>query len=79
MSWNYRVLVEEHGKGEDREEFFAVFEVYYDENGKPDSYTTTPVAIAWSDCDDVNEVIDLYMQAFKKPYLWKTTLNEYEA
>ena len=48
MSWNYRIVKTEQGHG--------VFEVYYEDSGKP--YTSTDPVLNFY-CDNQDELIDM--------------------
>lgn len=84
MSWNYRVIktklqyVDEttigHPVGET--EHYTIREVYYDENGKPDGYTSNPIKPeAFMEFEDSTPIDDIRWQlknmlvALDKPVL----------
>ena len=66
MSWNYRVVKNYHVEGE---EYFAIHEVYYDDDGNPKACTALPVAFLGNDIADLKAVLDMAKQACDKPVL----------
>ena len=63
--WNYRVL-----RCEDKgEPFYTVHEVYYDEAGKPDSWTEDPVGPHGESQADLLHGLRLFLAAWAKPIL----------
>lgn len=62
MSWNHRVLRHEDGT-------LAVYEVYYDDDGRPVSRTETPVAADGDDLAELLETIDQIRAACDLPIL----------
>ena len=42
MTWNYRVLYHKHAQPEP---YHALHEVFYDDNGRPNSYTRDPIDV----------------------------------
>lgn len=65
MSWNYRVLKRETKEGE----FFAVHEVFYDDEGNPKKCTVEPVFPQGTSENDLERRIELYREALEKPIL----------
>jgi hypothetical protein len=62
MTWNYRVLEHEEG--------FAIHDVFYNKNNKPESYGTDPVYLGWYDnCEDLKSDLNLILKALDKPVL----------
>ncbi len=52
MSWNYRIVKTEKGHG--------LFEVYYEDSGKPYARSTDPVLNFYCDTqDELSEIIDM--------------------
>ena len=45
MTWNYRVI--EFVDPQSMEPWRAIHEVYYDESGKPSSYSENPAGVVW--------------------------------
>ncbi len=65
MGWNYRILSHKDGN----EMYFQIHEVYYDEEGKPNSYTANGVSV-WSDnLDGINWILDKMKECAIKPIL----------
>jgi len=65
MSWNYRV-VHRHRRGE---EFYAIYEVYYDPDGEVDGITAGPVYPVGEDRQELEANIKNYVAALGKPIL----------
>jgi hypothetical protein len=63
MSWNLRVI-KNNETG-----WFGIYEVYYDQDGKPSSWTEEPVCPAGEDYDELLSDIDHFNAAMKKPAL----------
>jgi hypothetical protein len=71
MSWNYRRM-----RVKDGDDFvFAVYEVYYDPDGKPTGWSTTPACII-SDSEDFTEVMVQMTRCFMEPVLDHETGEE---
>ena len=66
MTWNHRVIRRRYETGE---EYFAIHEVYYDNDGKPSSVTTLPVAIFEDSINDLAITIDHIRECLDKPVL----------
>jgi len=82
MTWNYRVVRRRGGGEALREErgvppaswaepeyFYAIYEVYYDENGEPVAVTERPVWPAGDTLEELAEDVRLYVRALRKPVL----------
>jgi len=67
MSWNYRMLAEVVGELT----MYWVGEVYYDKNGKPDSWSGREfnVIADWDDLDDLKGTIEKVAKAVHEPVL----------
>lgn len=65
MSWNHRVLAHKDGKNW----FFQIHEVYYNEKGKPISYTANGVSVGGETVKDINWVLDKMKECTNKPIL----------
>lgn len=65
MVWNYRVVK----RTVDDYTFFAVYEVYYDDQVDPVAVTETPVYPQGDDLDDLRLDFEMYSQAFNRPVL----------
>jgi hypothetical protein len=66
MSWNHRVLAFEH-KGN---VYFQIHEVYYNENGVPNSYAENAVSISVEEFDELEWTLDRMKECLKKDVLW---------
>ena len=66
MSWNHRVLAFEH-KGS---AYFQIHEVYYDENGVPNSYTEKAVSVSAEEFKDLEWTLNKMKECLKKDVLW---------
>lgn len=66
MSWNYRVMACDYND----EVYFQIHEVYYDENGNPDSYIENPVTVGGDNLSDIHWTLNRMKEATKKPILW---------
>lgn len=64
-SWNYRVL--QHG--EDDEAYFEVSEVYYDAEGKPNSWIEGKNPFVQDSIKDMELVIEMIRKGLSKPVL----------
>jgi len=65
MTWNYRVV--KRGHGEDT--FYGIYEVYYDEDGKPEYITENPIYPIGDSVKELTEDISYMLTAFGKPIL----------
>lgn len=76
MSWNYRVLALEH----DKEIYFQIREVYYDKEGIPNSYSTSPSYIESENISGMEWTLNAYKEALSKPILYSGEKfpNEYK-
>lgn len=77
-TWNYRVVYHAPSKytfGEkefDREEYLAIHEVYYDEDGNPNSMTINPIVIGdegKNSLASLKWVLENQLESIKKPIL----------
>lgn len=65
MSWNHRILARKH-KGE---VYYQIHEVYYDDNGKPNSYTANPITISSDDIEGIKWQLEHISKCLDKPIL----------
>jgi len=65
MSWNHRILAHKDGD----EMYFQIHEVYYDKEGKPNSYTLNGVSVGAESLDGINWVLDKMKECLDKPIL----------
>ena len=56
MSWNYRII--RHGNGS-----YALHEVYYDDYGNPEMYTTEPITFVADSDEDPGVIARMLAQA----------------
>ena len=61
MSWNYRVV--------QREDLFAIHEVYYDEAGKPAAVTADAMTPDGDTLEELRETFEQFREAFDQPVL----------
>lgn len=71
MTWNYRIV--RHHNGGDI--WFAIHEVYYEEDGKPKMVSTSPVAPHGENLDDLQKDLEMQKAACKLPILDYTLFN----
>jgi hypothetical protein len=64
MTWNYR-LIESKVEGG-----YNIHEVYYDVNGKPNSWTLRPVSVFGETPEEVYRTLRQMMRAVDKPALY---------
>ena len=75
MGWNHRILAHKDGD----EMYLQIHEVFYDEGGKPKSYTTNGVTVGAESLNGVNWVLDKMKECTAKPILLADDFpNEYE-
>lgn len=67
MSWNYRVVRNEDG--------LRIFDVYYDESGKPIGSNAAPTHVYGDSVDDLREQMNLMLDALALPILEKTDIG----
>ena len=65
MGWNHRILAHKDGD----EMYFQVHEVYYDDKGKPESYTANGVSVGDDSLEGINLILDQMKECSKKPIL----------
>ncbi|MDP3987307.1 MAG: hypothetical protein Q8P81_03725 [Nanoarchaeota archaeon] len=75
MHWNYRVIkrvVKYKGRdgNELREDFYAIYEVFYEEDGMPTSWSESPMHIQGESLEELKHDHDLYKRALEKPVLY---------
>jgi len=85
MSWNHRIIYHKADKLKENpkiqwEEYLAVHEVYYDENGNPHSITEEPCVIIGEEGKDslmsIKWTLEKITEAMNKPILNYETLKE---
>lgn len=66
MSWDYRIVQTQETSGE---QFFAAYEVYYDDQGRPISRTLKPSFPSGETLEELSEDFEYYRRALDKPVL----------
>jgi hypothetical protein len=64
--WNYRILAREIPE----EMYFAIHEVYYDSEGKPNAYSSEPVIVSSDSVKGIKWNLRRMLECTKKPILW---------
>jgi len=65
MTWNYRVL----RQVQNGEPYLAIYEVYYDKNGRANAMTANPIAIQGETLEELMEAYKMQAEAFAQPVL----------
>lgn len=80
MTWNYRIMRKGWNDPLSGEpgETFTIHEVYYDEAGKPHTYTVDEISPAGDSQEEFTRSLELYLKAMEKPPLDMDTLEEVE-
>lgn len=73
-SWNYRIIKTIR----DKEPFYRIHEVYYDDNGEIEGWTEEPVLPYGETVEELREDIHYFLQAFQQPILALKEENEKE-
>ena len=85
MSWNYRIIYHKAEKMKEHpeiqfEEYLAVHEVYYDEDGNPNSIAKEPIMVAGEEGKDsllsIKWTLEKITEAMNKPILNYDNLEE---
>ena len=66
MSWNHRILVFPDGD----DVYMQMYEVYYDEKGKPNSYGANGAQFISYSIEGFSWLLEKYNEALNKPFLW---------
>jgi len=72
--WNYRVIRKRHLDSDNIS--YQVYEVYYDDKGKVESWTENPVEPYGETAEELREDIRYFLQAFRRPILELKEENE---
>lgn len=72
MTWNYRVVRTTDGE----EESFAIYEVYYDDDGRPEARTEDPVHPSGETLEELAEDFTYYQAALSQPMLDDTVFRQ---
>jgi hypothetical protein len=62
MSWNYRMIEDSHGG-------YAIHEVYYDNDGKPHSWSLHASPVYGETLEEVKSCLNMMRAAYSKPVL----------
>jgi len=65
MSWNYRLIKRAH----EGREFYAIHEVYYNDNGVPESVTQDAVPVLGDTTEEVTHTLIYMLKALTEPTL----------
>lgn len=66
MTWNHRLIRRKDGRGQD---YYGIYEVYYDERGRIYACTQDPVAVVGESPDGASELHAMMIEAFVRPIL----------
>jgi hypothetical protein len=73
MSWNYRVVHTVHGAVET----FAIYEVFYDDQGEPEARMEHPSYPAGETLEEFSEDVRHYLRALEQPVLEETVFTRH--
>ena len=65
MSWNYRVIKTTEGDCA----YYAIHEVYYDDDGQPDGSTVEPVFVSGESVEDIRQMLAQMLRDVDRPAL----------
>ena len=69
MTWNHRIMKTEHQESADTwVDIYGMHEVYYDDEGKPDMYTTEPMFV-WESESEFDWLMAQFIAASLKDVL----------
>lgn len=82
MSWNYRILRRryvgwENNTGPTHEDMYGIYEVYYDEEGKPTKCSENPAYLEFDHIESLFDTMCKIQRVFEKPILEYDTLEKY--
>jgi hypothetical protein len=66
MSWNHRVLAHENNG----DIYFQIHEVYYSNDGVPNSYSSNPIHIGGEEINHLRWTLMNASVCLKKPFIW---------
>lgn len=69
MSWNHRIARRVFDRPGGREEYLSVYEVYYDDDGKPNGITSDAVAPVGETLDEIRAELARMLAATGQPVL----------
>ena len=64
MTWNHRVV-----KFSEDEDYFAICEMYYDEDGNPWAHTEDGVRVSGNSVEELRETLQRMLDCLDKPVL----------
>ena len=67
MTWNHRIM--RHTDSPDGEPYYALHEVFYDEEGGKPGWTKDPVNILGESPDEIRETLERMLRALDKPVM----------
>jgi hypothetical protein len=68
--WNHRVLRFEERKYGMEDNYYALHEVYYNEDGKPNGYAQGAETLVSETVEGIKWYLDQFNKALEKPILW---------
>jgi hypothetical protein len=74
MSWDYRVVHTAEGGAE----AFAIYEVYYDDQGQPEDRTAYPGSPAGETLEELRNDLQHYLAALQQPVLEDATFRRHD-
>jgi hypothetical protein len=72
MSWDYRIVHTTDGGAE----AYAIYEVFYDEQGAPEARTEQPSYPAGETLDELRDDLRSYQEALRQPVLEDTVFHQ---
>ena len=69
MSWNYRVIRHIHTHNDIDEEYYQIHEVFYDDDGNPETMTVEGIIPFGDTEEDLKEVMEMMANALTKNVL----------
>jgi hypothetical protein len=73
MSWNYRVIKDSKGEGDDYEEWYQIHEVYYTKSGNIKMWSADPISPCGSTLEELIDDLNMMIKdAWHKPVLERT-------
>lgn len=67
--WNYRVVVRSQEGVHGNTAVYGIHEVFYDEDGKPESVSVDPVSIVAESVEEVKSELAMQARALESPVL----------
>lgn len=72
MSWNYRIIKNKTGEGENYQEWFQIHEVYYTKGGSIKYWSVDPITPCGSTLPELIDDIRMMIQGACEPILERT-------